>query len=190
MDVNIIGVMIGMEVAIERMSKSPTKGTIINCASLAGFVTGTSSIGAAYYASKHACVAVSRDTANEYPSNGVVIKCLCPAYAKTAIINVQYKNQAKFDKEIAEIGLLEPQEVAEAFYKLVTECGNGAVMAIAKGYPAFLIPDYGKALILTIGAISAIVGKTTGAEVVRPIHQLLCLLILMAIMLLFAGWMI
>ena len=67
--------------------------------------------------------------------------------------------------------MLEPQEVAEAFYKLVTECGNGAVMAIAKGYPAFLIPDYGKALILTLGAISAIVGKTTGAEVDRPIHQ-------------------
>ena len=190
MDVNIIGVMTGMEMAIDRMSKSPAKGTIINCASMAGFVTGSGSIGAAYYASKHACVAVSRDTANEYPRNGIVIKCLCPAYAKTAIINVDYRNQEQFDKEIAEIGLMEPEEVAEAFYKLVTECGNGTVLAIAKGYPTMVIPDFGMTAILTLGLISTVVSKITGIEVVRPVHQLLCVAVFMAMMLLFAGWLI
>ena len=44
MDINIYGVMIGTEIALKRMSKSANKGTILNCASLAGFVTGSSGL--------------------------------------------------------------------------------------------------------------------------------------------------
>ena len=192
MDVNIIGVMIGTEIATERMSKSSLKGTVINCASLAGCVTGTTGLSngaASYYASKHACVSLSRDSATDYNKNGVVTKCLCPAYANTAIIKLDdQERQARFNKEINELGILEPREVAEGFYKLVNQCENGSVMAVVKGYPVFLIPDYGKTMVLGIGLISTIVGKLSGIEVVKPAHQLLCFLAFMILLLLFAGW--
>ena len=191
MDVNIIGVMIGTEIAMERMSKSVYKGTIINCASLAGFVTGTTglSLGASYFASKHACVSLSRDSATEYHKNGVVTKCLCPAYANTAIIQLHDpERQARFNKEVNELGLLEPREVAEGFYKLVKQCENGSVMAVVKGYPVFLIPDYGKTMVLGIGLISNIVSRLSGVEVVKPIHQVLCLLFFMILLFCFVGW--
>jgi NAD(P)-dependent dehydrogenase (short-subunit alcohol dehydrogenase family) len=195
MDVNIYGVMIGMEIALERMTKSSSKGTIINCASLAGFVTGTTGLtdgAASYYASKHACVALSRDTATEFKNNKVVVKCLCPAYANTAIIKLNDpEEQANFDKKINEIGVMEPRDVAVAFYKLVTQCQNGSVMAVIKDYPVYLIPDYGMIMVLGLGLISKIANKLSGGlEVVKPIHQLLCLLIFMILLLCFAGWML
>ena len=40
MEVNIIGVMNGTEIALERMKKQPNKGTIVNTASMAGIMTG------------------------------------------------------------------------------------------------------------------------------------------------------
>ena len=89
-DVNVNGVMIGTEIGMEKMAKSSRRGTIVNCASLAGFTTSTSGLSgaAAYWASKHACVALSKASATDYKINGVVTKCLCPAYANTAIIKM------------------------------------------------------------------------------------------------------
>ena len=193
MDVNIYGVMIGTEIALDRMSKSPKKGTIVNCASLAGFVTGSSGLmegSASYYASKHACVALSRDCASEFKNNGIMIKCLCPAYANTAIIKLDDPiKQEAFDKKINQIGVLEPREVAEGFYKLVTECKNGSVMAVIKDYPYFLIPDYGMVMVLGLGFISKIANKLSGGlDVVKPFHQLLCFLGFMILFEFVIGW--
>ena len=193
MDVNIYGVMIGTEIALERMSKSSKKGTILNCASLAGFVTGTSGLmegSASYYASKHACVALSRDCASEFKNNGVVIKCLCPAYANTAIIKLDDPvKQEAFDKKINQIGVLEPREVAEGFYKLVTECKNGSVMAVIKDYPYYLLPDYGMVMVLGLGMLSKMANKITGGlDVVKPFHQLLCFIGFMILFEFFVGW--
>ena len=189
-DVNIMGVMIGMEIALDRMQKVPTKGEIINCASLAGFVTGSRAIGEAYYGSKHACVTVSRNVATDYSNTKVPIKCMCPGFANTAIINVQEEHQNQFNKEINEFGLLEPEEVADAFYTLLTECDNGATMGIMKGFPMIIIPDYGRPGALFILFLSVIVSKITGLKMVTPIHQILCALILMAIIILLLGWFI
>ena len=189
-DVNIMGVMIGMEIALERMQKSPTKGEIINCASLAGFVTGSRAIGEAYYGSKHACVTVSRNVATDYLNTKIPIKCMCPGFANTAIINVQEEHQNQFNKEIDEFGLLEPGEVAEALYKLLTECENGATMGIMKGFPMIIIPDYGRPGALFILFLSVVVGKITGVKMVTPTHQILCALILIAIMTMLFGWLI
>ena len=190
-EVNIIGVMIGMEIAMERMQKSPRKGEIINCASLAGFVTGTKAIGPAYYGSKHACVTVSRNFATDYSNTGVSVKCLCPGFANTAIIKVESKEcQDQFDKEISEFGALDPEEVAEGFYKLLTECKNGATMGVLKGFPMMILPDYGRPLALLIAILSWIVQKVTGLKMVEPIHQILCALILMLILFAFVAWMI
>ena len=190
MDVNIIGVMIGMEIAMERMHKSPTKGTIINCASLAGFDTGTSALGAAYYGSKHACVTVSRNASTDYHTTGVSVKCLCPGYANTDILNVESKYQNQFNREISQFGSLEPEEVAEAFYHLLTECKNGATMGVMKGCPWILMPDYFRPVALGILFLSLVANKITGIKVVKPIHHILCMLVFIIILFIFAGWMI
>ena len=187
-DVNIMGVMIGMEIALERMQKTSTKGEIINCASLAGFVTGSRAIGEAYYGSKHACVTVSRNVATDFANTKIPVKCLCPGFANTAIINVQEEHQTQFNKEINEFGLLEPDEVADAFYKLLTECGNGATMGIMKGFPMIIIPDYGRPGALLILFLSVVVSKVTGLKMVTPVHHILCAFILIAIMLLLFCW--
>ena len=189
-DVNIMGVMMGMEIALDRMQKSPKKGEIINCASLAGFVTGSRAIGEAYYGSKHACVTVSRNVATDYSNTKVPIKCMCPGFANTAIINVQEEHQNQFNKEIDEFGLLEPDEVADAFYKLLTECGNGDTMGILKGLPMIIVPDYGRPGALLMLFLSVVVAKTTGIKLVTPVHLIICALILMAIIVIFFGWLI
>ena len=189
-DVNIYGVMIGMEIAMERMTKSPGKGTIINCASLAGFVTGTRGIGPAYYGSKHACVTVSRNVATDYHKTGVSVKCMCPGFANTAIINVEPEHQDQFNREISEFGSLEPEEVAEAFYKLLTECSNGATMGVLKGCPLIIIPDYGRPGALTLLGLSMIVAKVTGLEIITPIHQILCAIFLLVILIVFTAWLL
>ena len=189
-EVNIIGVMIGMQVALERMSKSPRKGEIINCASLAAFTTGTRALGEAYYGSKHACVTVSRNVATDYPNHGVSVKCLCPGFANTAILKVEDQHQTQFNEEINEFGALEPEEVAEGFYKLLIECNNGATMGILKGFPLILIPDYERPTALVMLFLSLVMAKVTGLKVIRPAHLMICALILMMILLVFAGWMI
>jgi len=189
-DVNIMGVMMGMEIALDRMQKSPKKGEIINCASLAGFVTGSRAIGEAYYGSKHACVTVSRNVATDYSNTKVPIKCMCPGFANTAIINVQEEHQNQFNKEIDEFGLLEPDEVADAFYKLLTECGNGDTMGILKGLPIIIIPDYGRPGALLMLFLSVVVAKTTGIKLVTPVHLIMCALIMTAMIVIFFGWLI
>ena len=35
-----------------------------------------------------------------------------------------------------------PEHVAEGFYHLVTQCDNGSAMAVMKGVPYLLVPDY------------------------------------------------
>ena len=94
-----------------------------------------------------------------------------------------------FDKKINQIGVLEPREVAEGFYKLVTECKNGSVMAVIKDYPYFLIPDYGMMMVLGLGFISKIANKLSGGlDVVKPFHQLLCFLGFMILFEFVIGW--
>jgi len=60
MEVNIIGVMNGTDIALKRMKKAPKKGTIVNTASMAGFTTGAGEKAMGYSASKHGVVALTR----------------------------------------------------------------------------------------------------------------------------------
>ena len=112
------------------------------------------------------------------------------SYAPDKIIRSAKKNNCRKDsKKINEIGLMEPREVADGFYKLVTQCKNGSVMAVIKDYPPFLIPDYGMVMVLGLGLMSKIANKLSGGlDVVRPIHQFLCLLIFLILLLCLAGW--
>merc|ERR1712013_58746 len=41
-------------------------------------------------------------------------------------------------------GMMTPEYVAEGFYRLVTQCSNGSAMAVLKGSPYIIVPDYNK----------------------------------------------
>ena len=96
----------------------------------------------------------------------------------------------QFNREISQFGSLEPEEVAEAFYNLLTECKNGATMGVMKGCPWILMPDYFRPVALGILFLSLVANKITGIKVVKPIHHILCMLVFIIILFIFAGWMI
>ena len=60
MEVNIMSVMLGTEIALERMRKFNKAGQIINTASMAGLGPGLSEKMLAYTVSKHGVVALTR----------------------------------------------------------------------------------------------------------------------------------
>ncbi|MEM9038030.1 MAG: SDR family oxidoreductase [Actinomycetota bacterium] len=76
MDVNVLGVFLGMRAAAPRLVERGG-GAIINLASIAG-LQGTPGI-AAYTASKHAVIGLTRTVALELGPQGVRVNAVCPA---------------------------------------------------------------------------------------------------------------
>merc|ERR1711936_1099398 len=81
MEINIISVMLGTDIALERMRKAGKSGQIINTASMAGFAPGLSEKMTAYTVSKHGVVALTRTMGKT--TAGVAHKCICPSWANT-----------------------------------------------------------------------------------------------------------
>lgn len=73
--VNLKGVFLCMKYELPQILR--TRGAIVNMASVAGLVGGR--LGAAYYASKHGVVGLTRCAAMEYASKGVRINAVAPA---------------------------------------------------------------------------------------------------------------
>src|SRR5216684_2972095 len=75
LDVNVVGVFLGMKYVLPVMLKQ-NKGSIINTASIAGLV-GSPHI-AVYSASKHAVIGLTKSAAWECTGTGVRVNCVCP----------------------------------------------------------------------------------------------------------------
>ena len=84
MEVNIMSVMLGTEIALERMRKADRAGQIINTASMAALGPGVNEAMVPYTASKHGVVALTRTLAGT--TSGVALKAICPSYADTEIV--------------------------------------------------------------------------------------------------------
>ena len=114
MAVNTKGVYLGMKYQIPRMLERGG-GAIVNTASMVGLV-GMAGL-AAYVASKHAVVGLTRSAALEYASRGIRINCVCPGIIRTPI-NQKFWDEFPGSEEewlpIEPIGRYgEPEEVAE-----------------------------------------------------------------------------
>ena len=84
LDVNVVGVFLGMKYVLPVMLKQ-NKGSIINTASVAGLM-GSPHI-AVYSASKHAVIGLTRSVAAECAGTGVRINCVCPGMIDSRMLS-------------------------------------------------------------------------------------------------------
>jgi NAD(P)-dependent dehydrogenase (short-subunit alcohol dehydrogenase family) len=84
LDVNVIGVFLGMKHVLPVMLKQ-NKGSIINTASIAGLM-GSPHI-AVYSASKHAVIGLTKSVAWECSGTGVRINCVCPGMIDSRMLS-------------------------------------------------------------------------------------------------------
>jgi NAD(P)-dependent dehydrogenase (short-subunit alcohol dehydrogenase family) len=122
--INLRGVWACMKHELRQM-RTQGSGAIVNCSSL-GSLVGLPSR-AAYHASKHGVIGLTRSAAMEYAPRGIRINAVCPGTINTPMVSDMLKEQADAMKEIMRdqpIGRLgESEEIASAVLWL---CSPGA----------------------------------------------------------------
>merc|ERR1712130_437988 len=147
LEVNIIGVMTGTEIALERMRKQPNKGTIVNIGSTCGIMTGHAEESVPYSVSKHAVVALTRHLSACFKETGVEVKALCPAWAtgtdiKPRVDVDERKLAARYSSELmASQGPMTTEYCAEGLFSLLTTRPEGSVMVCIAKTPFFVMPE-------------------------------------------------
>lgn len=91
LDVNVVGVFLGMKHVLPVMLKQ-NRGSIINTASIAGLF-GSPHI-AVYSASKHAVIGLTKSAAWECTGTGVRINCVCPGLIDSRMLSAIFQARA------------------------------------------------------------------------------------------------
>jgi NAD(P)-dependent dehydrogenase (short-subunit alcohol dehydrogenase family) len=136
--VNLTGVWFCMKYEIPQML-SQGSGAIVNTASVAGLIGGRGL--AAYVASKHGVVGLTKTAALEYAQQGIRVNCVCPGVIQTpmterALSDPELKAQITA-RPIGRVGT--PEEVAEAVVWLCSDAASfvtGHTMTVDGGYVA------------------------------------------------------
>ena len=84
LDVNVIGVFLGLKYVLPVMFKQ-NSGSVINTASIAGLVGSTEV--AAYSASKHAVIGLTKTAALECAGTAVRVNCVCPGLIDSRMLS-------------------------------------------------------------------------------------------------------
>lgn len=87
MELNLNAPMRAMRKAVQTWLAKEAKGVIVNIASIGG-IRGARA-GAAYTASKHAIVGLTKNTAYMYAGNGIRCNAICPGGINTEVMNGQ-----------------------------------------------------------------------------------------------------
>lgn len=135
--INLTGVWLCMKYEIPHLLQQGG-GAIVNTASGAGLI-GVKRM-AAYVASKHGVVGLTKTAALEYAKSGIRINAVCPGVIKTAMVDrVSGSRPDVLDKMIAAepIGRSgQPEEIAEAVVWLCSDAASfvtGHAMAVDGG---------------------------------------------------------
>ena len=132
--INLSGTFYCMRAALPQMVEHGW-GRIINMASIAG-KTGAPYI-AAYSASKHGVLGLTRSAALEVAAKGITVNAICPGYVDTemttrGIENITKKTRLSADEALESIKkmnpqnrIIDPEEVAALALLLASEEGRG-----------------------------------------------------------------
>ena len=123
-DVNLTGTFLCTQAALPAMLDAGF-GRIVNIASMAG-LQGFSHV-AAYCASKHGVVGLTRALAKELARQPVTVNAVCPGYVETdmvkkAVANLMTRGGSEAEARARLGPILQPAEVAAAVVRL---CGPG-----------------------------------------------------------------
>jgi NAD(P)-dependent dehydrogenase (short-subunit alcohol dehydrogenase family) len=143
--VNVTGAFLCMRAVLPGM-RERGNGAIVSVASIAGRI-GAPYI-AAYTASKHAVVGLTRAAASEVAGTGVRVNAVCPSYVRTElteravarIVQTTARTPEESERALVQSSplgrLLEPEEVADAVVFLASDAAtaiNGQAVVIDGG---------------------------------------------------------
>jgi meso-butanediol dehydrogenase/(S,S)-butanediol dehydrogenase/diacetyl reductase len=132
MDVNALGVLLGIQEAAKRMIDQGGGGKIVNTASIAG--REGQEYFAHYSASKFAVVGLTQAAARALGGHGITVNAICPG-----VVSTEMWEQA--DKELIELGLADrPGQAMEDFARSVV-LGRVSSPADVAAVAAFLASD-------------------------------------------------
>jgi NAD(P)-dependent dehydrogenase (short-subunit alcohol dehydrogenase family) len=138
--INLRGVWACMKHELRHMREQGS-GTIVNCSSLGGLVGLPSR--AAYHASKHGVIGLTRSAALEYAPRGIRINAVCPGIIDTPMVAGMLVSQPEAMKELMKeqpIGRLgRSDEIAAAVLWLCSPDASfviGHALAVDGGYTA------------------------------------------------------
>jgi NAD(P)-dependent dehydrogenase (short-subunit alcohol dehydrogenase family) len=136
--INLRGVWACMKHELRHMREQGS-GAIVNCSSLGGLVGLPSR--AAYHASKHGVIGLTRSAALEYAPRGIRINAVCPGIIDTPMVASMLVSQPEAMKELMKeqpIGRLgRPEEIAAAVLWLCSPGSSfviGHALAVDGGY--------------------------------------------------------
>jgi NAD(P)-dependent dehydrogenase (short-subunit alcohol dehydrogenase family) len=132
-DINMRGVWTCMKHELRQM-RAQGSGAIVNCSSLGGLVGLPNR--AAYHASKHGVIGMTRSAAMDYAPRGIRINAICPGVIDTPMVSDMLEGQAEAMKEIMRdqpIGRLgRAEEIAASVLWL---CSPGASFVLGVALP-------------------------------------------------------
>jgi NAD(P)-dependent dehydrogenase (short-subunit alcohol dehydrogenase family) len=133
LDVNLRGVWAAMKHELRHM-RAQGSGAIVNCSSLGGLVGLPGR--AAYHASKHGVVGLTRSAALEYAPRGIRINAICPGTFDTPMVSDMIAS-GELDEAVAlanqPIGRLgRPEEIASVVLWL---CSPGSSFVLGTAIP-------------------------------------------------------
>ena len=131
--INLRGVWAAMKHELRQM-RGQGSGAIVNCSSLGGLVGLPNR--AAYHASKHGVIGLTKSAAVEYAPKGVRINAVCPGTIDTPMVSTMLASQADAMTQILSeqsIGRLgRAEEIAASVLWL---CSDGASFVIGAALP-------------------------------------------------------
>jgi NAD(P)-dependent dehydrogenase (short-subunit alcohol dehydrogenase family) len=137
LDVNLTGVWLGMRHEIPAMLAAGG-GAIVNLSSVAGLV-GSSAADAAYSASKHGVVGLTRTAALDYATAGIRVNAVCPGPVRTQML-AEAAHMSEFFKTASPMErVADPAEIAAAVVWLCSDAASfvtGTAMSVDGGYVA------------------------------------------------------
>ncbi|WP_405550545.1 SDR family NAD(P)-dependent oxidoreductase [Streptomyces sp. NBC_01171] len=139
-DINLRGIWAAMKHELRHM-RTQGSGAIVNCSSLGGLVGNPGR--AAYHASKHGVIGLTKSAALEYGSRGVRINAVCPGTISTPMVDAMVDG-GELDRTRAEAGQAIPRlgtadEIAQAVLWLASPGASyvtGIALPVDGGYTA------------------------------------------------------